>query len=268
MKGGNLLLQNMTWKQIEAAATQDAVILLPVGSIEQHGVHLPLCVDAMIVEAVALESSRIAAESTRVYVAPTLQYGYSDEHFEYPGVLSLKPNLLLEVYLQIITSLYRSGFRRIFILNGHGGNEPVVNLALMESRSNHLDLLIVGASYWQLAAEDLAQIQKDPWAGIGHGGEVETALVAHLDPSLVDFSSAMPNQPRWGSPYLKAGFHKPPAVQVGRRRADITVLGHTGNPRLGTPEKGAEMFQIITQRVGAFIVDFAKWNFPVLSRKR
>ena len=262
----DLLMADLSWPEIEAAAQKGAVVVLPTGSTEQHGLHLPLRVDAMLAEAVAVEAACQASKSIPVVVAPTFHLGYSDEHMEYPGTISLSPDLLLNTYLQVLSSLYRAGFRRIFMLNGHGGNEAVINLALMEARSAHRDLLVTGSSYWRLAAEDLASIQDDRGSGIAHGGDVETALVSFLDQSLVDYTKAAQNRPLWGSPYLKGGFDKTPAVMVGRRRSDISLSGSTGNPKLGTPEKGAEMFAAIVKRVTEFLVDFANWPFPPSGR--
>jgi creatinine amidohydrolase len=258
----DLLMADLTWQEIETIAQKGTVVIFPTGSTEQHGLHLPLRVDAMIAEAVALEAAREAAKSISITVAPTLHLGYSDEHMDYPGTISLPPNILLSVYLQVISSLHTAGFRRIFILNGHGGNEAVISLALMESKSIHRDLLVTGSSYWRLAAEDLANIQDDRGSGIAHGGDVETALVSFLNRSLVDYTRANQNRSVWGSPYLKGGFDKTPAVMIGRRRSDISNFGSMGNPKLGTPEKGAEMYAVIVKRVVEFLVDFAGWPFP------
>lgn len=256
-------MQRLPRSVIADRANAGAVIVIPTGSTEQHGLHLPVGLDAMTAEAVALTAAQKAAGQTPMLVAPTLSLGYSGEHLDFGGTISLRPQTLLAVYLDVIDSLAQAGLRRIFFLNGHGGNEEVTGIALREGRAAHPELLLAGASYWRLAADDLASLQEEPTPGIAHGGEIETSLMAYLSPDLADMAAAQPNRPPWpGSRYLRGGISTSPMVSYGRRRRDFTTAGHTGDPTLASPEKGKKMFGVIVEAVAAFLVDFACWPFP------
>jgi creatinine amidohydrolase len=117
-------INDMNWMQVEAYLKGDDRCILPIGSTEQHG-YLSLAVDLILAERVALE----AAEPLGVPVFPVMPYGIAPYFADYPGSISLKVETLLAVARDLIASVYRSGFRRILIVNGHGGNQPVAALA-------------------------------------------------------------------------------------------------------------------------------------------
>jgi creatinine amidohydrolase len=255
-------LHHLTWPEVREAVEQGAVVVIPTGSIEQHGPHLPLVVDALLSESIAEAAVEAAAGRVKALVAPAIHLGYSGEHLDFPGTLSLRPKTLMAVYADVIDSLAQAGFRRMFFLNGHAGNESVLRLALQEARQARRDLLATTSSYWRLAAEPLAALQKDAGAGIAHGGDIETSLAVFLAPDLVKMEQAVPNRPAWGSSYLKGGLACSPAVVYGRLRLDLTRLGHTGDPTLASTGLGERMFRAIVEAVTEFLVDFAQWPLP------
>jgi creatinine amidohydrolase len=158
-------IKDMNWMQVEAYLERDDRCVLPIGSTEQHG-YLSLCVDVILAERVALE----AAEPLGVPVFPVMPYGIAPYFAAYPGSITLKVETLLAVVRDVIGSLRRSGFRRILIVNGHGGNQPVEALAgemMIESPA-----LSIKFHNWWGAPKTFAKAQEIDGSG-SHGNWME-----------------------------------------------------------------------------------------------
>lgn len=143
---------DMNWRDVEAAAARDPRCILPIGSTEQHA-QLSLCVDVILAEKVATE----AAEPLGIPVFPVMPYGLAPYFNAYPGTISLRLETLLAVVRDIIASLRRSGFRKILIVNGHGGNNPVAALG-HELMAEYGDISIKFHNWWN-APETWAKVQ-------------------------------------------------------------------------------------------------------------
>jgi len=145
-------IAEMTWRDVEAAAARDPRCVLPIGSTEQHA-QLSLCVDAILAERVAAE----AAEPLGIPVFPVMPYGLAPYFSAYPGTVSLRVETLMAVVRDVVASLRRSGFRRILIVNGHGGNNPVGALA-QELMAEHGDIAVRLHNWWN-APRTWAKVQ-------------------------------------------------------------------------------------------------------------
>jgi creatinine amidohydrolase len=145
-------LADMNWRDLEAAAARDPRCILPIGSTEQHA-QLSLCVDMILAEKVATD----AAEPLNIPVFPVMPYGLAPYFTAYPGTISLRVETLMAVVRDVVASLRRSGFRQILIVNGHGGNNPVVALA-QELMSEYGDISVKFHNWWN-APETWAKIQ-------------------------------------------------------------------------------------------------------------
>lgn len=121
-------LQLCTWREVEAYLERSTGIIVPIGSTEQHGPNGLLGTDAICPEAIALA----AGDRLRVLVAPTLPVGMAQHHMGFPGTLSLRPATLIAMVRDVVASLARHGFRRVYFLNGHGGNTASLNAAFSE----------------------------------------------------------------------------------------------------------------------------------------
>ncbi|MGI9420530.1 MAG: creatininase family protein [Geminicoccaceae bacterium] len=151
-------LADMNWRDVEAYLGRDDRCVLPIGSVEQHA-QLSLCVDMILAEKVALE----AAEPLGVPVYPVMPYGLAPYFTAYPGTVSLRVETLLAVVRDVIASIRRTGFRRVLIVNGHGGNAPVGALA-QELMAEHADMSIKFHGWWN-APKTAAHVQDiDPIA--------------------------------------------------------------------------------------------------------
>lgn len=186
---------DMNWRDVEAAVARDPCCILPIGSTEQHA-QLSLCVDMILAEKVAIE----AAEPLGVPVFPVMPYGLAPYFNAYPGTISLRVETLLAVVRDVVASLERSGFRRILIVNGHGGNNPVGALA-QELMAENDDLSIKFHNWWNApqtwakaqsidpAASHANWMENFPWTRLSH------ALAPEGDKPMVDMDLMKASSP-------------------------------------------------------------------------
>jgi creatinine amidohydrolase len=241
----------MTWPAI-AAATKDVPAVVPIAAMEQHGRHLPLFTDSILLGAIARQASERLGE--RVVWTPLLWLGNSHHHLDFPGTLSAAPRTYLDLLAGLIDNLIGAGFRRVVLLNGHGGNIVPSQQAVFEARQRHRersDLLLLAATYWLLGSKPQ---ELDPTLGqdrMGHACEWETSMILHLSPSLVaDLSQVEP---------LPLSLPFEPATQgwVTRERS---TAGHIGDPRGATAAKGQALLRIFSSDVVAFLERVIAWD--------
>lgn len=230
----------------------DATVILPSAAIEQHGPHLPIITDTCIVEAISRRMA--AAASVPVLVAPTVCYGASQHHFPFPGVMSLSSSTFSATLRDLLDSLARMGGRRVYLLNGHGGNDELVRLVAREE--GPLKRLAIGAaSYWSLAWDGLIAAEAHTQLGTlpGHAGHFETAAMMALRPDLVR-TDAIPvpmDTQMTGSiwPGGMRGTVTPPHNSLG-------TSGTSDDASNATPEWGEQLLDICVREVTAAIEAF------------
>ena len=175
------LLAEMSWEEVKEYLERDNRVILPLGATEQHGRHLGLGKDAVEAEAIA----RGAGERSGVAVAPTLNYGMSHAHLSFPGTLSLRPTTLIAVLEDLFRALYRHGFRRVLVVNGHGGNAPALASALHLIADALPDLRVKTFEWWTDAEAYRVVIDAlGPQEG-SHASPGETAFMLAVRPSAV-----------------------------------------------------------------------------------
>jgi creatinine amidohydrolase len=194
-----------------------------------------------------------------IVVSPILSVGFSGEHMDFAGTLSLSPNTLMLTAKEMVLSLIHHGFERFLFLNGHSGNEEALRLTARMLRQEH-NVLIAATSYWQLAREEIKAIRESPGGGMNHAGEEETSLMLFLRPDLVNMDLAEPNPLHWRTSYLSGSYVQEAPVTYGRRRVDIAPLGHNGDPTRASAEKGKRLFEAIVAAVATFLADFDTWR--------
>jgi creatinine amidohydrolase len=179
-----LLLHEITRGEAAARAAA-ALVVLPVGATEQHGPHLPLGTDSLIVEHIARAAAVTAREEIDVLVTPTLPFGSSHHHLPFGGSVSMATERYYGALSDMAESLVVDGFRRIFILNGHGGNHEIIQLVARDLALRHA-VNLGAASYWDLARTTLNEGAPGlPGHYPGHAGHFETSLIMALRPDLV-----------------------------------------------------------------------------------
>ncbi len=200
-------LAEMTWQQVAAYLEQDDRIIVPVGSTEQHGPRAVLGTDAIAPAGIAERAGKEAG----VVVAPVLPYGMALHHMAFPGTISLRPSTLLRVTVDLLDSLDRHGFRRVLLLNGHGGNRASLMAGIAEANDRHPGLAIKLLSWWELSGVKAVLDEAFGEREGGHGTPGETSVVMALRPGVVSEEpvevrpverlAVWPNARRWAEAY-------------------------------------------------------------------
>jgi creatinine amidohydrolase len=181
----------MTWPEIKAAAGQRRVAIVPIATLEDHGLHLPVDTDLLLCSAVCEEAASRAPD--RTVLLPPINHGYSPHHMDFPGAITIGAQTLIAYGVDVCRSLAHHGFERILIVNGHGSNTPFVDiiarLTVVETQA-----LAAAVNYWAApgvreVAEALRESEKI--GGMNHACEFETSLYLALRPDLVDMSKAV-----------------------------------------------------------------------------
>ena len=239
------------------------MILLPIGSTEQHGPHLPLDVDNLIATGVCLEAGRNAPD--KILVAPAISYGYNIHAMDYPGTMHIGHDYLLGFCLSVCKSFAYHGFKRIIIVNGHGGNSAVLELvcrrAILET-----DALVSSFMWLSLLGRDpsfISSVRESVFpGGTGHACEIETSLYLHLAGEKVQMEKAT-DHVAW---YIRKGtdsfqwgdlFGGGP-VPVFEWTSTFVENGIFGQAKLATAEKGRRIFDETVTRLVQFVEEFQK----------
>jgi creatinine amidohydrolase len=246
------LLFNELDRTTLAALAPTSLIVLPVGATEQHGPHLATGTDTCSEEHIIRAAAVLASDHGSIIVAPTLPFGSSDHHLAFGATMSLGTQTYYAVIRDLVASLITDGFRKILIVNGHGGNHELVQLAARDLALLH-PVQIGALSYWQPSQDRL----DGAWAGKpghtppGHAGEFETSVVMHLRPDLP------PNNPP--SRTLEQIESLPPRVSGWRlERNDWwqAIDGYTDSPAAATAESGANFVEIVVGALSGVMREF------------
>jgi creatinine amidohydrolase len=252
----------MRWEEfnsseINALDRDRTIVILPLGSLEQHGPHMPLGTDTMLAQAVALGGAK--KDGNGVVLAPPW-YGFSAHHMGFAGTISLRMETLIALAEDIVGSVVAHGFRRILIVNGHGGNGGAIDvLAATLGHKHYGQARIAALTYFELAGQAIADLRRSESGGMGHAGEFETAMLEHLRPQLVHIDRAEKCYPETGSPYLNTDLLAGSAVRTYLDFKDISPTGTLGDPYLASPELGAKYFAAVVDQLVLFLADFRMW---------
>ncbi|MCC7434401.1 MAG: creatininase family protein [Methanoregulaceae archaeon] len=222
-------LAELTWPEVEALS-REIVVLIPTGSCEQHGPHLPVFTDSILATAVAEGAE--ARIPDRVLMTPTLWLGASGHHLAFAGTLSASMDTYMGALTSVISSLQRHGFRKFFIINGHGGNNEPNGVALRQIKEQLPALMIGHSGYYGPVAEETADVLEGPFKEIRHACEAEASLMMHIRPDLVRKDKLRDD-----------GLAPEPAVYGMIHLFDeMTEEGSLGYATLGMPAKGKAIF--------------------------
>lgn len=254
------LWSDLTAPDLKALVDDQTVALVPVGAIEQHGPHLPLNTDAVLAEGMALEAARRVERAT-VLVLPTIAVGKSDEHGGFPGVLSLDGPTLLAVLMQIGRSVARSGIRRLVFLNAHGGNVPVLQLAIRALRIEEW-MFCVSAGWMSMGYPQGLVSDAEMRDGI-HAGLVETAAMLHFRPDLVKMDLAQDFVPSSREVAMSnAVLRLLGPVSAGWAMRDLNAEGAAGNAAAATEQTGAQIVAHAAARYATLLDEVARHEIP------
>ena len=218
--------------------TRDTIVLLPVGAIEQHGPHLPLATDLLTADGLARAVADAHGDELDLLVLPPIAFSKSNEHSPAPGTLVLRTSTMLDLLDDLAASLRFTSLRRLAILNGHGGNSSLLDVACRDLRVKYdLDTFLLHT----LVPPDQGGPVAEGELGLGiHAGRDETSLMLHLAPDTVDMTRGARTIPEWLNSYKHVTLAGP--VRFGWRSADLSPTGVMGDPTLASAEEGAALF--------------------------
>ncbi len=248
-------------KWIDSECNADKVVVLPLGSLEQHGHHLPMLTDTMIGAEIA-RRAELELGSEALFL-PTLWIGASDHHQAYPGTVSISNTVYVDVLIDIIESLITAGFRRVFLLNAHGGNITPGRMAIYDVQLRHRDLpdlYLAFSSWWTISADQIAAIETLDQKIVTHACELETSMILLLRPELVDLSAARGTNIPFDSAFYTPDFSAASRVDIPRTFDQLSITGAFGHPERATADKGERLFNAAAEQVVQFVREFRCWN--------
>lgn len=238
-------LADSTWPEVDAF-DRDGVVLIPTASLEQHGPHLPLLTDTILATAVAEAVEKALPE--KVLLTPTLWLGASGHHLKFPGTLSASFATYIGAIESVVESLVPHGFRKFYVLNGHGGNTAPNQLATRSLKQKYPELVLGRAGYFDFLTDEHFQVLEGPFKTIQHACEAEVSLMLHVRPDLVR------------NDRLRDDGLAPEAKVIGLELTfdEITEQGSLGKATLATAEKGRLLFDAAVAGVVAELTAVAE----------
>lgn len=246
-----MLLAELTWADV-AALDRSTPVVIPIAALEQHGTHMPLFTDSMLMAEIARRTE--SELKNEVLFAPLLWLGNSHHHLDFPGTLSAEPRVYLDLLVGLLENWITHGFRRLIFLNGHGGNDVPGRQAVFEVRQKHRhrnDLLLLFATYWNLVPEATVAHPDLKQRVMGHACEWETSMILRLNSALVKGQSSIGAVP-FGNPFE-------PAAR-GWIMPDRSPSGHVGDPSAATADKGEALFQTFTSGAVEMLRRMINWD--------
>ena len=247
----------LTWEEMNEAIGLQKLVILPTGSTEQHGKHLPLDTDVFLTESVCLEVGRRAPD--KVLVLPPIAYGLNLHHIDFPGTVHIEPEVFIAFCLNVTKSVAYHGFEKILLVNGHGSNAPLVELV---ARRTTLQTKSLGfaCAYVSFLLKQFEEVRESEV--MAHADEFETSLYLHLAGDRVRMEKAKAGHDRMGN-YVSSDSTSP-FVRFNDYWGRWTQLGVHGDPTVATAEKGKIIFEAAVGGLVELVDELRQW--PVEKR--
>jgi len=223
-------LAELTWPEVQALP-RDIVVVIPTGSLEQHGPHLPLFTDSILATAVSEAVEKRLTD--RILLTPTLWLGASAHHLKFAGTLSASFEAYMGAIESVAESLIPHGFTKFFLVNGHGGNSEPNGIAMRKLKMRYPNLMFGHSGYFAFVQETSEAVMTGPAKTIQHACEAEASLMMHVRPELVRKDKLRDDGLR----------PEPPVAGMIHHFDEITDQGSLGYATQATPEKGAALFE-------------------------
>ena len=252
-----------TWLELrELAKRDDIVVVIPTATLEDHGYHLPIDTDVRLIETICRGAvTRFnAGEPAKAMLFPTAVHGYTPHHLDFPGTVSLRWNVFVESLLDCGRSLCRHGFDRILIINGHGSNAPLVDIAARLINLEHRDAVCMASTLYLTTPESTALIERERDSGPGglsHACELETSLYLAIAPQLVQMDKARREIPAWNENVWNDWPGGGP-LSYWPHWSGFSHSGVMGDPTVATAEKGRLFLERAQEEAAGFIAEVSR----------
>ena len=251
-EGQERVLSTVTWTKVQESicAGRLTKIILPVGSLEQHGPHLPLATDALLADYVA---HAVNEKCSTTYLMPTIYVGCSGEHMGFPGTVSVQVDTMSNMLFDISRSLLESSkLTNLVIINGHGGNRAVIDMTIRKIKDAIPEMNVCSFTIVDIAKKKFEEIRRSDRRFVGHADELETSMMLAIDPELVDMSKAV-NE----GPSIPDALSFEPddlaKVSFGWNAKDLTESGVIGSPLFAEASKGRILLDFVTKVIAETI---------------
>jgi creatinine amidohydrolase len=255
------LYRQLTWPEARDRAAAGTVVVIPVAAIEQHGYHLPIDVDNLLVEHVTEEAA--LRSKGDIIVAPMIHYGFNEHNMGFPGTISIRDTVFTDFCYDVAHSFVRQGYDRLVFVNGHGSNQMLCNLAARRI-NNSTPALCASVAHWALARDAVTRLRESAFpGGMAHACEFETAIYLHLNADLVDMEKAGPREtPSTIEHFVYDDLFGSGPVNLVNRWSRISESGVEGDPRLATAEKGKAFAECSVENLLSFCRVFRAYVTP------
>ena len=250
----SIFYSDYTWPEIRRMISRNPVVLLPVASVEDHGPHLPLDTDNVLVWEICTAAARKVAG--KALVMPLVPYGFDEHHMDFPGCITVDPVHFINYLADVAGSVARHGFKKILIVNGHGSNAPMADIVArkvtIESGS-----LCASVNTWTLGREEIGKVRESVFpGGISHAGEYETSIYLHLDETRVRKGKIVKDIDFPESRFFWRDLERPSPVQLMEWWSSFSRTGVCGDPTKANPKKGKIVFEASVKRLADLILEF------------
>ncbi len=249
-----MFLEKMKSSEVAGLSREETIAICCISAMEQHSLHLPMGTDFFIGS--ELIKRLDAALPGKLLCLPAIWFGSSGHHMDYPGTISIASQTMVLLLRDVARSIYAHGFRKLLLLNSHGGNRALLARSVQELGEEIPDLQVAGTTYWELASDSLSAIRETPFGGLGHACELETSMILKIDSSLADMHKARADGVQPESRFTRSEMLHPPRVSFYKTMKQITSHGGFGDPATASPEKGERMLDAVTAELCLLCEDF------------
>ncbi len=263
MWGTPLLYERLTWPEVRRASAEDRVALIPVGTLEDHGPHLPIDADVRLITEICRRAAEVASDE--IVLLPTIPHGYSPHHMDFPGPITIGWDTFTKYCKDVGVSLAHHGFRRMLFLNGHGSNQNLVEMAARLVMIDHPEVL-AAAAFYLLSKEGVKaveEIRESEFGGMAHADELETSIYLHVDPDAVDMEKAVDEQgyPAGENAHLEWWADGP--LKLMPWWSSFSRTGVQGTPTVATAEKGKAFLDAAVAECVSYVRELRAKPLPV-----
>jgi len=243
----NAQVTNLTWMGFEESVRSREMtkVIMPIGSIEQHGPHLPLATDTVIADYVA---RRVSERCANAFLMPPIHLGCSGEHLGFPGTISLQPETVGSIVMDVSVSLLRSGLRKVFIINGHGGNRATLDAAIIKVKQGLPEMQLCSFTIIDVVKEKFAEVRKSARRLVGHADEIETSMMLAIRPEVVDMPKAVREEPSLPQA-LSFEAEDLAKISFAWNAKQLTKTGVIGDARMASAETGNALLTFVVDTI-------------------
>ncbi|WP_164821435.1 creatininase family protein [Paenibacillus koleovorans] len=255
------LYEKLTWEEINVAIRENRVILIPIGSTEQHGRHLPMEVDNFLARQVCLGAAEKIPD--QVLVMPNVNYGFNTHVMDFPGQITVNGSTFIQYVLSVTKSLAYHGFRRIILVNGHGSNMPFLDIAarqtILETKGKTQCMALI---HTNLATDVAGEIRESEIGGMAHACEWETSMYLHLAEQEVR-KDKLQDEIHPKTEFIWSDIQKKSPVLYTPWTSSVTESGVSGAAKVSTKEKGKILYETEVERLARLVIEFkARPDYP------